>query len=91
MGELDGDWNVKRVRGLLPPMVGVRKRIAGASGETRIGPFLAVPFDVVGLDLRYRPPFGGFVDELEPTGDGYRGRATFRGREFGRFLLTRIS
>jgi len=72
-------------------MVGVRKRIAGASGETRIGPLFGVPFDVVGLDLHYRPPFRGFVDQLEPAVDGYRGRATFRGREFGRFLLTRIS
>jgi len=91
VSELDGIWNVKRVGGLLPPMVGVRKRIAGASGETRIGPLVGVPFDVVGLDLHYRPPFRGFVDQLEPAVDGYRGRATFRGREFGRFLLTRIS
>ena len=72
-------------------MVGVRKRIGGASGETRIGPLVGVPFDVVGLDLHYRPPLRGFVDKLEPAGDGYLGRATFRGREFGRFLLTRIS
>jgi uncharacterized protein YndB with AHSA1/START domain len=27
--------------------------------------------------------------ELEPDGDGFRGRATFRGRVFGRFALTR--
>jgi hypothetical protein len=46
-----------------------------------------VPFDVVGLSLRYRAPFQGFVDELEPAGDGYLGRATFHGREFGRFAL----
>jgi hypothetical protein len=91
VSELDGIWNVKRVGGLLPPMVGVRKRIGGASGETRIGPLVGVPFDVVGLDLHYRPPFRGFVDQLEPAVDGYRGRATFRDREFGRFRLTRIS
>jgi hypothetical protein len=91
VSELDGLWNVKRLGGLLPPMVGVRKRIAGASGETRIGPLFRARFDVVGLDLHYRSPFRGFVDKLEPTSDGYLGRATLRGREFGRFLLTRIS
>jgi hypothetical protein len=30
------------------------------------------------------------VDVLEPDGEGFRGRATFRGREFGRFALERI-
>jgi hypothetical protein len=48
-----------------------------------------MPFDVVGLSLHYRAPFKGFVDELEPDGDGFRGRATFRGRVFGQFALTR--
>jgi hypothetical protein len=91
MGELDGVWNVRRISGLLPPMVGVRKRISGSSGETRVGPLLGVPFDVVGRDLHYRAPFHGFVDELEPAGDRYLGRATFRGRVFGRFALERVS
>jgi hypothetical protein len=91
VSELDGVWNVKRVGGLLPPMVGVQKRISGTSGVTRIGRLVGVPFDVVGLELRYRAPFKGFVDELEPQGDRYAGHATFRGREFGRFVLTRIS
>jgi len=90
MSELDGLWNVKRLSGALPPMVGVHKRISGSSGETRVGPLFGVPFDVVGRELRYRSPFNGFVDELEPAGEGYRGRATFRGREFGRFALERI-
>jgi hypothetical protein len=89
--ELDGVWNVKRVSGLLPPLVGVRKRIRGATGETIVGPLPGVPFDVVGLSLRYRAPFRGFVDELEPSGDGYLGRATFRGRDFGRFAMNRAS
>jgi len=91
VGELDGVWNVKRVSGLLPPMVGVQKRISGSSGETRVGPLFGVPFEVVGRDLHYRPPFQGFVDELEPAGGRYLGRATFRGRQFGGFVLTRIS
>ena len=89
MPELDGVWNVERRGGLLPPLVGVEKRIEGTRGETRLGPLPGVPFDVVGLSFRYRAPFRGFVDELEPDGDGFRGRATFRGREFGRFALRR--
>jgi hypothetical protein len=87
--ELDGVWNVERRGGLLPPLLGVEKRIEGARGETMIGSLVGVPFDVDGLSLRYRAPFRGFVDELEPEGDGFRGRATFRGRPFGRFALRR--
>jgi hypothetical protein len=89
--ELDGVWNVKRVGGLLPPLVGVRKRIHGDDGETAIGPLPGVPFDVDGLSLRYRGPLSGFVDELQPDGDGYLGKGTFRGREFGRFTLERVA
>jgi len=91
VGELDGVWKVKRLGGVLPPMVGVQKRISGSRGETRIGPLFGVPFDVVGRDLHYRRPFRCFVDRLEPSGPGYLGRATFRARVFGRFVLTRIS
>jgi hypothetical protein len=90
MAELDGEWNVRRLGGLLPPMVGVHKRIKGTTGETRVGPLPGAPFDVVGLDLRYRAPFSGFVDVLERDGERYLGRATFRGREFGRFALERL-
>jgi hypothetical protein len=89
MAALDGEWKVRRLGGLLPPLVGVRKTIHGASGETRVGRLPAAPFDVAGLELRYRAPFSAFVDELEPDGDHYLGRATFRGREFGRFSLER--
>ena len=91
MGELDGTWNVRRVSGLLPPLAGVHKRIHGSSGETRVGPLVGVPFDVVGRDLHYRAPFQGFVDELEPAGSVYLGKATFRGRVFGRFAMERVS
>jgi hypothetical protein len=90
VGELDGVWEVKRTGGALPPLLGVRKEISGAAGTTKVGPLLGVPFDVVGLSLRYRAPFVGFVDVLERHGQGYRGRATFRGREFGAFELKRI-
>jgi hypothetical protein len=89
VGELDGVWNVRRLGGLLPPMVGVRKVISSARGETRVGPLPGVPFDVVGLSLRYRAAFRGFVDHLERDGDRYLGRATFRGHAFGRFVLER--
>jgi hypothetical protein len=86
---LEGSWNVRRTGGLLPPLIGVRKRIEGSRGETRVGRIAGVPFDVVGLELHYRRPFSGFVDVLTAAGDGFTGRATFRGREFGRFEMTR--
>jgi ferritin-like metal-binding protein YciE len=89
MNELEGVWNVKRRGGALPPLVGVRKEISGTSGSTKVGRLPGVPFDVVGLSLRYRRPFQGFVDRLEPYGDGYLGTATFQGREFGKFELRR--
>jgi hypothetical protein len=86
---LDGLWDVKRVGGLLPPLVGMRKRIDGTRGKTVVGP-LGVPFEVRGLELHYRAPFQGFVDVLEVADDDHvRGTATFRGREFGRFELRR--
>jgi ferritin-like metal-binding protein YciE len=88
--ELDGVWHVRRTAGALPPLVGVRKEILGASGATKVGPLPGVPFDVVGLSFRYHAPFAGFVDVLERYGHGFRGRATFRGREFGKFELKRI-
>jgi hypothetical protein len=87
--ELDGVWNVERRGGLLPPLVGVRKQIQGTRGKTTCGRLPGMPFDVVGLSLHYRAPFRGFVDELEPDGDRYLGRATFRGQVFGRFAMER--
>jgi hypothetical protein len=89
LGELDGTWDVKRVGGLLPPMAGVRKEISGGEGVTVAGP-LRFPFRVEGRSLRYRfPP--GLVDELEPDGQGFSGRAFLAGRELGRFRLDRIA
>lgn len=86
MGELDGTWDVKRTSGLLPPMVGVRKRIRGSSGETMLGP-VPVRFDVRGHELHYRAPLKGLVDVLEPHDGGYRGRAVFGGRTVAHFEL----
>jgi hypothetical protein len=90
VAELDGDWEVKRVGGVLPPLFGVRKEISGTSGSTKVGPIACLRFDVVGTSLRYRAPFQAFVDVLEPAGDEFHGRATFRGREFGKFEMRRI-
>jgi hypothetical protein len=85
---LDGEWDVLRTGGLLPPLFGVRKRIHDLEGETLLGP-VGVPFTVDGLRLRYRRPLSGLIDELEPDGDGFRGRATFRGVRLGTFELRR--
>jgi ferritin-like metal-binding protein YciE len=90
MAELDGTWSVERVSGALPPMVGVRKRIAGSTGETKVGRLPGVAFVVEGLALRYRGPLEGLVDHLEPDADGYRGRSVYRGRELGRFRMRPI-
>jgi ferritin-like metal-binding protein YciE len=90
VSELDGVWDVKRTGGALPPLAGVRKEVSGTAGTTKVGPLPGVPFDVVGLSFRYHAPFGGFVDMLEQHGQSFRGRATFRGREFGKFELKRI-
>ena len=87
MGVLDGEWEVERVSGALPPLNGVRKRIVGDRGVTTLGP-LRFPFAVTGLELRYRfPP--GLVDVLQPEGNGFLGRARLLGRDVGRFRLTR--
>ena len=91
MAELDGDWEVRRASGALPPLYGVRKRIDGDSGETMLGP-LRSPFDVVGRELRYRGLLTrGLVDSVEPGQDGWwDGVARYRGRTLGRFAMRRI-
>jgi hypothetical protein len=86
--ELDGRWDVQRTGGVLPPMVAVNKEIRGDRGVTKIGPLPAARFDVVGLELRYRFPFGGIVDVLAPGEGGFRGRTLVLGREVGRFRMT---
>jgi hypothetical protein len=83
---LQGSWRVERVSGLLPPLLPIQKRIGADAGVTSIGP-LRLPFRVEGTTLRYRPPLQAFVDELESSGEGFAGRATFLGREYGRFRL----
>jgi hypothetical protein len=84
---LDGEWNVERTGGALPPMRGiVRKRIEQGRGRT-IAAGLRTPFVVDGLTLRY--PFG-LVDELVPDGpDAYDGTTKLFGRKLGTFRMTR--
>jgi ferritin-like metal-binding protein YciE len=91
MSDLDGTWDVRRLSGALPPLAGVRKRIAGASGETIVFGGRGIPFDVRDRELRYRAPFAFLVDVLEPVGDGFRGRATAFGRTYGEFELRRVT
>jgi hypothetical protein len=88
--ELDGVWEVRRLSGALPPLLGVRKRIAGARGETIVFGGPRVPFDVRGNELRYRRPLAFLVDVLEPAGAGFRGRATAFGRTYAEFELRRL-
>jgi ferritin-like metal-binding protein YciE len=75
--------------GALPPLVGVRKRIRGVRGETVVARGPGIPFDVRGHELRYRAPFAFLVDVLEPTENGFHGRATAFGRTYGEFELRR--
>lgn len=88
MSELDGTWDVQRVSGALPPVVGVRKQIDGDAGYTELAG-VRLPFHVEGRRLVYRGL--PLVDELEPDGLGFAGRATLAGREYGRFVLRPIS
>jgi ferritin-like metal-binding protein YciE len=90
VSELDGVWTAHRESGALPPMLGVRKRIAGDRGVTLAGP-ARLPFRVEGLTLRYEPPLVGLVDELAPEGEGFRGRTLLVGREIGTFTLRRLT
>jgi hypothetical protein len=83
-------WEVRRLSGALPPLLGVRKRIAGARGETIVFGGPRVPFDVHGNELRYRRPLAFLVDVLEPAGAGFRGRATAFGRTYAEFELRRL-
>jgi ferritin-like metal-binding protein YciE len=91
MAELDGVWKVERTGGMLPPLYGVSKRIKDDRGETVVAGRVGVPFEVRGLELRYTGPLAGLVDVLEPVGDAFNGRATYRGREYGRFTMRRVN
>ena len=85
---LTGEWLVRRVGGILPP-TGLRKRIGGETGSTRVGRLPVAPFLVRGtaLDYRWLP----VRDELSPLDDGtWIGRGCIFGREFCRFRLVPV-
>ena len=89
MAELDGDWDLRRLSGVLPPLGAICKRIEGDRGETVLPGGVGLPFAVVVRELRYRPPLAMFVDVLEPDGDGWHGRGTVFGRTIGEFRMSR--
>jgi ferritin-like metal-binding protein YciE len=94
MDHVEGDWRVERLGGLLPPMVGIWKRIRGDRGETRVGLLPGPSFRVERREGRvalvYRPPFSGLVDELWAVEDGsWLGRSLLGG-ELGWFRMVRI-
>jgi ferritin-like metal-binding protein YciE len=92
---IEGHWRVERVGGLLPPMIGVRKRIHGESGEAGVGFLPGWPFQLKRhgrrVALIYRPSLSTLVDELQAETDGsWFGRTTLGGCELGRFRMTRL-
>jgi ferritin-like metal-binding protein YciE len=90
VSELDGVWKVERIAGALPPLYACRKRIHGDRGTTEFGRMPGMPFEVHGLDLHYRGPFGVLVDRLERRDGEYLGHATLLGRELGQFRMRRL-
>ena len=88
MAALDGSWDVRRVGGFLPPLLGVGKTIDGNRGHTTFGP-VRVGFRVEGLTLHYTGLLRGLEDALVPDGEGFAGRCYLAGRELGRFELRR--
>jgi hypothetical protein len=94
LSDLDGDWRVERLSGLLPPMPGVWKRIRGSRGETRLGPLPGITFQVEqgegSISLIYRRPFSMIIDKLWNESEGsWVGQATVIGVELGRFRMSR--
>jgi ferritin-like metal-binding protein YciE len=92
--DVEGDWRVERLGGFLPPMLGLRKRIRGDRGETRVGALPGWPFRVERREGRvalvYLPPLSAIVDELWTGAEGsWLGRSAFGGRELGRFRMIR--
>jgi hypothetical protein len=92
--ELEGEWRIERLGGLLPPMVGIRKRIRGARGETRLAILPLWPFRVERrtgrVALAYSPPLSLLVDELRPEARGsWLGRTVIGSLELGRFRMIR--
>ena len=89
----DGLYDVCRISGLVPPLPGLRKAVAGRRGATLVGPLVRLPFRLEGapdgrVTLRYAFPLSLLVDELHAAPDGtFDGVATVAGLRYGRFRL----
>jgi hypothetical protein len=91
----DGDYALRRTGGLLPPLRGIGKQVAGARGATVVLGRLRLPFTLEEradhVLLRYRGPLGLLRDRLRPVGEGrWAGEATVLGLRYGRFTMTRV-
>lgn len=92
----DGFWRIERTGGFLPPMIGVRKRVRGKRGDTRVGSLARWPFRLEActgsVELTYDPPLSFWVDELRPgeSEDVWLGLATLGGHPIGSFRMVRI-
>jgi hypothetical protein len=90
---LEGDWRVERLSGLLP-MPFVRKKIRGGQGTTRVSSF--GPRFSFRLEQReghvaliYLGPLSFLVDELRLEEDGsWLGRANAAGARYAWFRMT---
>ena len=92
---LQGEWRVECLGGLLPSMIGVRKRIQDGRGETGVGALSGWPFRIERrgeiVVLVYSPPPSMLVDGLRTEQGGSRfGRSVLGGRELGLFRRTRV-
>lgn len=85
MAAFDGSWKVRRESGLLLPF-GIRKKIRGATGWTKLAFLPILPFRVKGLTFDYHVV--PIRDELSLRPDGSIGGAGyFLGLPFCRFRM----
>jgi hypothetical protein len=91
----EGDWNVFRTGGLLPPMWGVWKEVRSGQGLTHFGRLFSLGFTLEHRDdhvaLIYSPPREYVIDRLVLMNpDFIDGVGTMRGRDYCRFVMKRI-
>jgi hypothetical protein len=90
----DGAYALRRTGGLLPPLAGVGKEVAGGDGATVVAGRVRLPFVMEDRGdhvlLVYRRPLGFLRDRLRPRHDGgWDGEAMVAGRRYGRFAMER--
>ena len=91
----EGDWDVFRTGGLLPPMWGVWKEVRSGQGQTHFGRLFSLGFRLEQRDdhvaLIYSPPREYVVDRLRlENPDFIDGVGTMYGRDYCRFVMKRI-